>query len=113
MKAFIFCTTATLALAAGFAAAAQEAHRLSEIVVTAQRREERLKDVPISVTALSAANLAAAGVSNSRDIALVTPGLRFDAIGSNPQPTIRGVTTTLTAISEMNVATYVDGVYQP
>src|SRR2546425_3244589 len=113
MKTWMFCATATLALSAGFAASAQEARRLDEIVVTAQRREERLKDVPLSVTALSAANLAAAGVTNSRDLALVTPGLRFDAIGSNPQPTIRGVTTTLTSISEMNVATYVDGVYQP
>jgi iron complex outermembrane receptor protein len=109
----LFCAAATVAL--GFAAdafAQQQPATLEEIVVTAQRREERLKDVPISVTALSPENLKAAAITNSRELQLVTPGLRFDAVGSTVQPTIRGITTTLAGGNEPNVAIYVDGVIQ-
>lgn len=53
---FLFaCTAIGLALAAN-AASAQEAAEnggLEEIIVTAQKREQSLQDVPISVTALS------------------------------------------------------------
>jgi iron complex outermembrane receptor protein len=84
-----------------------------EIVVTAQRRAERLVDVPISVTALSADMLGKSGVTSSDELAIVTPGLRVDRLGAYVQPTIRGVTTILSGAADGNVATYVDGVYQP
>src|SRR5260370_30427345 len=48
---------------------------LEEIVVTAQRRSENLQNVPVAVTAISAAQLAATGISTSQDLSLVTPGL--------------------------------------
>jgi iron complex outermembrane receptor protein len=86
---------------------------LEEIIVTAQRRQERLQDVPISVTALSAATLDAAAVTTTADLGMVTPGLRIDATGNTIQPTIRGITTTLAeGSSESAIAVYVDGVYQ-
>ena len=40
----------------------------ADIVVTAQRRSERLTDVPISITALSGDQLASAGVRDARDL---------------------------------------------
>lgn len=84
-----------------------------DIIVTAQRRSEKLRDVPISVTALTPETLQSAGITNTRDLALVTPGLRVEAVGVYIQPSIRGITTTLTGVSaDANVATYVDGVYQ-
>lgn len=83
------------------------------IVVTAQRRSENIQDVPISITALSAETLEDAGIEDSRDLVLLTPGLRVDAVGAYVQPAIRGVTTTLTAGPEANIATYLDGVYRP
>jgi iron complex outermembrane recepter protein len=84
-----------------------------EIVVTAQRRSERLQDVPISITVLSASQLANSGIQDTRDLPLLTPGLRVDSVGTYVQPAIRGVTTTLTSGPEANVATYLDGVYRP
>ena len=86
----------------------------SEIVVTAQRRAERSVDVPITVTTLGSEQLATANVNQLSDTARLTPGLRFDAQGSAVQPTIRGVGTAITTSGGgPNVATYVDGFFQP
>ena len=87
--------------------------QIGEVIVTAERRAERLQEVPISVTAISPQTLVAAGVQTTRDLALVTPGLRVEATGIYIQPAIRGITTSLTTpSSDANVATYLDGVYQ-
>ncbi|WP_158257952.1 TonB-dependent receptor [Sphingopyxis lindanitolerans] len=84
-----------------------------DIIVTAQRRQERLTDVPISITAITGDQIAAAGISNSNDIGLITPGLYIPQTGQNVQPTIRGIGTTISAVgADANVALYIDGVYQ-
>jgi iron complex outermembrane receptor protein len=80
------------------------------IVVTAQRREERLKDVPITVMALSGNDLAASGATGSRDLQAVVPGLTITSTGQYTQATIRGVGTSITN-GESPVSVYVDGVY--
>ena len=85
-----------------------------DIVVTAQRRSELLQDVPMSVTALTAAQLESAGVNATQDLGLVTPGLNWGRSTSVNQPTIRGVgSRNASAGDEPNVATFIDGVYQP
>lgn len=84
-----------------------------EIVVTAQRREELSRDVPISVTTLGSQQLAVANVNQLSDTAKLTPGLRFDSQGPTSQPTIRGVGTAIsTSGGGPNVGTYVDGFFQ-
>jgi iron complex outermembrane receptor protein len=84
-----------------------------EIVVTAQRREELSRDVPISVTTLGNQQLAVANVNTLSDTAKLTPGLRFDSQGPASQPTIRGVGTAITTSGGgPNVGTYVDGFFQ-
>ena len=86
----------------------------ADIVVTAQRRAERLTDVPISITALSGDQLASAGVREARDLSSVVPGLNFATNGAFAQPTVRGIGTTVSSAgSDANVAIYIDGVYQP
>jgi len=86
---------------------------LEEVVVTAQRREEALVDVPISVTSLSSEQLVSANVNTLVDTAKVTPGLRFDTQGVSTQPTIRGVGTAITTSGGgPNVGIYVDGFFQ-
>ncbi|MCW1431197.1 TonB-dependent receptor [Novosphingobium sp. JCM 18896] len=86
----------------------------SEIVVTAQRRQERSVDVPISVTALGQETLATANVQDLSDISRVTPSLRFDTTGAFSQPTIRGIGTSITTSGGgANVGIYVDGFYSP
>jgi iron complex outermembrane receptor protein len=87
---------------------------VQEIVVTAQRRSERLSDVPLSVTAVSGPALQAAGITDTTSLTLVTPGLRMDRLGVYTQPAIRGVTAASTSPgAEANVSMYVDGIYQP
>ncbi len=85
-----------------------------EIVVTAQRRSELAVDVPISITAIDAEQLNNSNVQQLGDIARLTPGIRFDKIGANAQPTIRGVgTAVVVAGAGSNVALYTDGFYSP
>lgn len=85
----------------------------SEIIVTAQKRSERLEDVPISITAVSGAQVEKAGVTNLTDVGQLTVGVNFTNNGPQIQPTIRGVTSLTGSIGQdNNVAIYVDGVYQ-
>jgi iron complex outermembrane recepter protein len=72
----------TTALAAGAGAYAQQApstsvadNQLSEIVVTARRVEERLQDVPISISVFNQAQLEDRNVTNIQDLATYTPSL--------------------------------------
>jgi iron complex outermembrane receptor protein len=91
---------------------AQEAS-LEEVVVTAQRREEASRDVPITITTLSRDQLATANVNTLSDTAKLTPSLRFDTQGPAMQPTIRGVGTAITTSGGgPNVGIYVDGFFQ-
>src|SRR5690606_30943990 len=93
----------------------ERAREHREIVVTAQRREERLRDVPLSVTAQSAEQLSNAGVDTSRDLTRTVPGLNFSFYGAWAQPAVRGVTSTNSSpgVDGGAVAVYLDGVYQP
>src|SRR6478736_1034640 len=84
---------------------------VSEVVVTAQRRSERIQDVPITVAAISADTMRTAGVENVKDLSTVVPGLQIgDAVGF-ATPHLRGVgSTTLAPGVETPIAIYVDGV---
>ena len=95
------------------AATAEESDAgVEDIVVTAQKRSERLQDVPIAVTAISGEALTAKGVASTLDIQQVTPGLTFTTVGGTAAPRIRGVgTTQAIGGNENSVATYIDGVY--
>lgn len=66
-----------------------------EIIVTAQKREERLSDVPVPVTALAAAPLVEANQLRIQDYYSQVPGLNFAVAGNGNEPviSIRGVTT--------------------
>jgi len=106
---------------AGFAAAPARAESanenitdLSEVVVTAQRREEKAVDVPITITSVSAEQIEKANLTDVISIATVTPALRFDRENNWVQPTIRGVGTAVTTSGGgANVGIYVDGFYSP
>src|SRR5579872_6571497 len=61
--------------------AAADSDGLQEIIVTAERREERLQDVPISVSAFSQEKLDAQGLRNIDDLARLSPGVAFSRNG--------------------------------
>jgi iron complex outermembrane receptor protein len=87
---------------------------IADIVVTAQKREERMQNVPVAVTAFSADSLESKGVKSLTDLGAVTPGLTFPTAGIGGSPRIRGVGTQISVGgNENSVATYVDGVYFP
>ncbi len=87
---------------------------LETVLVTAQRREERLVDVPISMTALSSDELQRSGVTATTDLERVTPGLELTYNGGFLQPAIRGVSSQGSSAGDSsNVAFYLDGVYMP
>jgi iron complex outermembrane receptor protein len=81
----------------------------NDIVVTAQRREQKLQDVPASVTSLSGDTLLSKGVQNTQDLTIAVPGLFWARSTNFNQPTIRGVGNRNSAPGdEPNVATYLD-----
>ena len=107
-------------LFAAGAAAAQAARtglaEVSELIVTAQRVEENIQQVPISVSAFSAAALQRQSIETLQDIALRTPGFSagaVDPIQSNFA--IRGIGSPFgisqNAGGDASVVVFVDGVY--
>tara|TARA_B110001454_G_C12722802_1_gene435520 strand:+ start:1357 stop:3573 length:2217 start_codon:yes stop_codon:yes gene_type:complete len=88
---------------------------LSDIItVTAQKREQKLQDVGVSITAFSGENLKDLGFTTSTDLVQQTPGLQLISPngGSSNFFSLRGVTQNdFTDHQESPIATYVDEVY--
>ncbi|MGE4324270.1 MAG: TonB-dependent receptor [Sphingobium sp.] len=98
------------------AAAPEQQQRASindEIVVTAQRREERLQDVPLSISAVSGEALEKTGTSNINGLATFTPSLTYAEFNaSDPNIYIRGIGSHFDGGGlERSVAVFVDDVY--
>lgn len=86
----------------------------ADIIVTAQRRAERLEQVPATVSYLAPEALTQSGVVGLTDLPKVVPGVNVSRTGAFTQPTIRGVGSFITGPGlENNVAIYVDGFYLP
>ena len=105
---------ASLAPAHAETAPAEESAGVGDIIVTAQRREERLQEVPLAISAFTGDSLQEQGINSTKDLTQVAPGLNFTQSSFSPQPTIRGIGTRGVSASEESVVpVYVDGVYQP
>lgn len=98
------------------AQAANAPTTVGDVIVTAQKREQRLQAVPVVVTVLNAQQLEAAQVKSVNDLAVLTPGLSVN--------TNQGEGTTIARIRgvgnvadnpglEQSVGLYIDGVYRP
>jgi iron complex outermembrane receptor protein len=120
-----FAAALALATVAGCAAAWAESAppgeaatpgTLEDIVVTARKREEPLEKVPVSVTALSAADLAATFTQSLTDISGDVPNVQFRTVGEfghSSVLTMRGVGGGgANYDTDPSVAIYVDGLYQ-
>lgn len=93
-------------------AAASDTPVIDDIVVTAQRREQNLQDVPIQVTAFGAETIEQAGISSTVDAMELVPNVSFDESFTylNSFITVRGLAQINNADSP--VAVIVDGVPQ-
>jgi len=84
-----------------------------DIVVTAQKREQRLQDVPIAVSVISADELAAANLNNATELRFIAPSIQFsDSANLRGEGfAIRGVgTNTFADGVEQTVGVAIDGV---
>lgn len=84
-----------------------------DIIVTAQKREERLQDVPVAVTVISGATLENRGALNLENAQYLVPSLNFrkSGVAINQSLFLRGVgTSTFSLAGEPSVSTVVDGV---
>jgi iron complex outermembrane receptor protein len=87
---------------------------VGEMVVTAQRREQNLQDVPISVSAVSAERLQEAGVTQTSEIPSLVAGVTFNRVTTNPLMFIRGIGTQNAQTGEEGAnPIYIDGFYNP
>ena len=107
---------ALLVPAASFAQSApagEQATNVDEVIVTARKREERLFDVPVAVTAVNSDTIESRQLTSVRDVAAITPGLNInsDAAG-RAFISIRGIGTTLLDSVQPGVGIFVDGIYQ-
>jgi len=123
MKSGMLFRTSALAvvLAGAFTSAvnaqeASESREIEEIVVTAQKREQSLQDVPIVVTTVSGKLLRDAGVKDIRELTVLTPGLTVTSTSNESVVTarVRGVGTVGDNPGlESSVGVVIDGVYRP
>ena len=90
-------------------ATAQEGQGLEEILVTARKIEENLRDIPLTVSAFTEQALEEQGIASLQDIADATPGFDFaQAFGRNDfRPVIRGQSNIL---GRANAGLFVDGI---
>ncbi len=115
-----FAGSSVFAVAAAFLAFPSESHAedvgdAADIVVTANKRAERLQDVPISVSAVSGESLAASHVTQAEDIAQTVPNLQMNTtVGDNtPIFSLRGVSMYDYSLNQSSpVAAYYDEVYK-
>lgn len=98
---------------ATFAAQNDETQFIEEIVVTAQKREERILDVPVTMTAFSEKLIRELGMTGDEDLEQLVPGLQFAYDSEGNGISMRGIGTQKGVQSQADqaVAFYVDGVY--
>lgn len=112
LAAFLGATALTAPMAPALAQDAEASVDERTIIVTAQRRDQALEDVPMSVAVISQETLSSSGINSIRDLSNVTTGFQVANSGIVAQPAIRGITTTNSGSYENNVALFVDGLYQ-
>lgn len=112
----VLLPVAAAGLAFSSTATAQENEAIfEEIVVTVQRREQSIMDVPVAVTTMSGAQITEAGIKDVFDLQTNVPGL---IVGQSQSATtsnfaIRGIGSTSNNFGvESSVGLYVDGVYR-
>jgi iron complex outermembrane recepter protein len=117
-KHALLASSAVLAVTLGTTAHAQTkpgttaaaSNTIEELVVTAERREQNLQDVPVAVTAFSAHERAIEGITTVQDMTNFTPGLTYSS--QLDRPVIRGLARNNNIyLSDSAVAVYLDDIY--
>jgi outer membrane receptor protein involved in Fe transport len=108
---FLACTALLSLLSASAMAQDTEQRTIAEVIVTAQRRAESVRDVPIAISVVSGKDLDAMGATDFMDFARTVPGVQFRAAGAGrTKLSIRGVSSNTGAAT---VGYYIDDVPIP
>ncbi|MEI6643236.1 MAG: TonB-dependent receptor [Novosphingobium sp.] len=112
----LFISHPAMAQDAGTATATTNETGLGEIVVTAQRREQNLQDVPVAISAIGSDSIRNLGIRDSSDISKAVAGVTLNASigggGANSNLVVRGIAQTdLSATQESPNSIYIDDVY--
>ncbi len=84
---------------------------LEEIIVTAQKREQGLSDVPISLAVLEGASIEDAGILELEDLSARVPGFTVTEAAISTLVFVRGLGSGINQGFEQSVGMYIDGVY--
>jgi iron complex outermembrane recepter protein len=107
------CVVVAQASAPSAPIAAGDDRAVETVVVTAQRREENLQSVPLSVSAFSASQIKARGLTDASRLESSVPGFTFGRSGVDARPAIRGVRTENVGVNgDTTIGFFIDGVYQ-
>jgi len=110
----LLSTTMLVSLCAGsaLAADADENSTLGEVVVTAQKREQKLQDVPISMEVVSGERLSDFATNDFKQMVKFTPNVSVETTAGNDTIYIRGFGSPPANFSfDQAVSLYMDGVY--
>ncbi|XOV82595.1 MAG: TonB-dependent receptor [bacterium] len=107
-----------LSCACGFSLAAPaaltaetDARGMEEVIVTAQRREQSLQDVPVSVGVVTAETIKELSIQNLDELAKYVPGLAIQEGGEQTSISVRGFGAGLNFGFDQSVGLFIDGVY--
>jgi iron complex outermembrane receptor protein len=93
------------------AAAQQSTNTIAELVVTAEKREQSLQDIPVAISAFSSEQRDVIGIQSIQDMTNFTPGLQYST--STDRISLRGLGRLTNVLSaDASVANYADGVYE-
>ena len=110
VRLFAASAASVLAFASQAEAQGSGANLIEELVVTAEKREQSLQDVPVAVSAFTSEKRELIGISTVTDMTNYTPGLTYSS--GTDRITLRGIgRLTNNLASEPGVANYSDGVY--
>lgn len=106
-------TLAISSMLTPYALAETEELAIEKIIVTAQKRQQNLQEVPIAVTAINGDDLKQAGVVSMSDVSKITPGLTITNTQSEASGiTMRGIgSNDFGYSSDQSIPVYLDGVY--
>lgn len=106
------CSWSAMAAAQDTGAPQNPDDNVSDIIVTAQLRQQTRQDVPISVAVTGGEALRDAGTLSLEDFSLTMPGLQISEGGNTNFLSLRGVSSGADAGFEQSLGTFVDGIYR-
>lgn len=101
------------AVATAISATATHAAVIEEVLVTAQKREQSVQDIPITVSAFTGSFIDSAQITDAKELALLTPGVAGNSDDSFLDTiNIRGISTNDFGVgAEPSVGVYQNGIY--